>query len=688
MSNKTVQIHYKYLVFNVEYTREIYHGKEFPPSPRRLFLAFVDALYQTSPHILTNKPEMEQALKFLENQDPPTIHVSDYVKGSPYTLSVPRNNADVISQYWAKGKKPPKDKSFAKLKSLKTIHQYFLTDTITYVYKIPITSNTDEKYLELLCRLSREIDVVGLGIDPVIVYSKVIYDISDIKKPITYKPVKDEGDINIDVPMCGTLDDSNVCHQSSLEQIQDNKFSKAKKLTKYKTIQYSKDIVNNKDLIVFKLVHIHEQGLKSNQVVLYNDIPNLIHQLDKLKSNILPDTQNVKTIVLPSIGKHGDGLIRRAGFIIESEDHNTIKEKLETISNTILELQHGRYQLQLVDENDPIKNIYSMKSKTWCSVFPVKLKDSNKKIRDNILQKLKDIKIPLNNINRIRFSEKSYWNDSPMINNNQNFQSYVEIKFKENHKGLFIIGENQENRFGLFAPKTTSSSIAYYSILDSKIPIEHTVQIADLMRLATMSKYKDVLGKDNIPDYIHGHNDNNKHVSWLPFDSNKDGFIDHIIVYFKDGFNGIDHDILSTISKLYNSQFDIKLQIRGFHTRDSIGSKCELFSKSKKWRSITPYYAPWHFRKSFNVNDQIQKESLKEYQNKTINIENKESLIDININKQIPINDFISTRGNKKSISNIGYNKIIEFEKEIQGPITIGFGSHYGLGLFVPVLDD
>jgi CRISPR-associated protein Csb2 len=44
--------------------------------------------------------------------------------------------------------------------------------------------------------------------------------------------------------------------------------------------------------------------------------------------------------------------------------------------------------------------------------------------------------------------------------------------------------------------------------------------------------------------------------------------------------------------------------------------------------------------------------------------------------------------GNGKKSTNMGYGFRLEFAEPVKGPIALGYGAHFGLGLFVPVIED
>ena len=76
-----------------------YHGREWPPSPLRLFQALI-AGYRTAcgPDVA-----MDAALRHLETLHPPVIRAPVPTRQSPVASAVPNNDGDKLMALWAKG---------------------------------------------------------------------------------------------------------------------------------------------------------------------------------------------------------------------------------------------------------------------------------------------------------------------------------------------------------------------------------------------------------------------------------------------------------------------------------------------------------------------------------------------------------------------------------------------------------
>lgn len=99
------------------------------------------------------------------------------------------------------------------------------------------------------------------------------------------------------------------------------------------------------------------------------------------------------------------------------------------------------------------------------------------------------------------------------------------------------------------------------------------------------------------------------------------------------------------------------------------------------WQSATPYLHPWFRKKKFTVEDQIRREcrerGLPEPQIEPI------EYIMINGRQRRPIHfhRLRSKRGLAQPDTKGSFWRLT-FSKPITGPLALGFGCHYGLGLF------
>src|SRR5450755_4527512 len=82
-----------YLNLTVRFFSGHYHGKEWPPSPARLFQALV-AGAKTGDPIREWNVDQQSALEWLEGLDPPEILSRASDNGRRYTIFVPNNSLE------------------------------------------------------------------------------------------------------------------------------------------------------------------------------------------------------------------------------------------------------------------------------------------------------------------------------------------------------------------------------------------------------------------------------------------------------------------------------------------------------------------------------------------------------------------------------------------------------------------
>ena len=671
----------KHLMFEANFLLERYHGQEWPPSPRKLFLAFVAALHQGSEQRVQVK-EGEDALRYLESKLAPIIQCAGD-KGTKYKLYVPNNDQDIISEAYKKGKNPTIDPS--KLTTEKKITPH-IVNTIQYFWEIN-DYDENKKNIDVLCKLANEIPVLGLGIDPVSVHGKIIDEIQYMNNATRYISDENSDDVRIHIPIQGLLDDAKKHHKEFLERIDKGIFIKPNPITRYRNEKYRKDTPST-EILTFKITDI----IKEKQTIAEFVVPELIMNLDRLKTDVTGHNQEIKATVLPSIGgKHSDSIVRRVAFILPPSTSKEIKKTLEKkINSEIIQINAQQYQLETITKDDKVQNYYDRKSRSWRSVTPIDLELKNNATRQEItkaiLDSLKIEKID-NAVTFVNFRKEPYWSNLPKVSGKTSM--YAEIEFKSRIKGPFVLGKNQELGHGLFAP-SQMPDVAYFAILGIRPQIEKTIEVAETMRSSVMSKIKDKYGSQSIQSNISGHDaygsplrENHQQAFWLPVDTDHDGLIDHIAVYMRGGFETSVQDTFYKVIELKNkNNLRVNVFFKGFYSRDSLSKKCQLFRKEKVWVSVTPYFMPWHVKKSWQRVDQLKKESMKHW---GYNHVSKVEEYDIQINNRIiPTTNFQNIHNHKKPINRIGQAIKITFEKEVRGPVMLGSYSHFGLGMFLP----
>lgn len=241
--------------------------------------------------------------------------------------------------------------------------------------------------------------------------------------------------------------------------------------------------------------------------------------------------------------------------------------------------------------------------------------------------------------------------------------------------------------------------------------VEDTVKIAEIMRLAAMAKFGwtmiDGKRRPKAPSVISGYGDDNKplrddghaHAFWLPEDADGDGEIDHIVIYAPAGLDDDCRKALDLVTKLWiekrarddedetadSGRKEWRLALEGFGRPEDFASGSAFFgsSNTKTWISTTPYLMPWHAKKGFGWAEQIARE-LKERSLPSL-AEPPRELTSIPINgrerRPIHFHRFRSRRGLRQP-DTLGRFLELTFEASFEGPLALGFGCHFGLGLF------
>jgi len=218
--------------------------------------------------------------------------------------------------------------------------------------------------------------------------------------------------------------------------------------------------------------------------------------------------------------------------------------------------------------------------------------------------------------------------------------------------------------------------------------VEDSLRIGELMRVATMGQCKRAFGEDNIPPIFSGHDlpegNRHRHAFYLPWDSNGDGKLDRILVYVPDGMSDAEQRALTKVQRLWErGGTEWRLVLEGIGSPD-VAAK--LTRSCTVWESVTPYLHPWHVKKRLSIEDQIRRECRERGIPQPIAIE---AFGEVDIGKgrkrrPIHFHRFRSRRGLTQP-DRVGSFHRLTFPVPITGSLALGFGCHYGLGLFRPM---
>ncbi len=162
-----------YLHVSVTFLDSRFHGRgdggepEWPPSPLRLMQAIIAA----NSDVVGVKGDLDRALMWLEEQDPPLIVAPPAEEAEPYRLSVPNNAMDIVGRAWLKGNYfGSGDANPATHRTMKTFRPIRMVrgDTVHYLWKLDDSKPKNMAPIEPLIRAARRIVALGWGIDLVV----------------------------------------------------------------------------------------------------------------------------------------------------------------------------------------------------------------------------------------------------------------------------------------------------------------------------------------------------------------------------------------------------------------------------------------------------------------------------------------------------------------------------------------
>lgn len=250
------------------------------------------------------------------------------------------------------------------------------------------------------------------------------------------------------------------------------------------------------------------------------------------------------------------------------------------------------------------------------------------------------------------------------------------------------------NRFvpALYSGKNrdiTEVSTMFYS-LESSVPpqITETVEIAERIHVKLMGIYGKISNFEISPRFSGRNQDGSvmqghRHIFIFPLDSDGDGRLDHLMISCTEPFSTNELKSLDAMRSIWqsNGRPDISLMPIQWGRRDQL----TFIRKTKKFRSETPFIPTRHYRKG---RGDYEEWLINEVRHEARNHGLPEPVSVARIKKLERIGhnyywlDF--TRSRKGESAHQGYGFELEFTDPVTGPFSMGYGAHFGLGLFVP----
>lgn len=213
--------------------------------------------------------------------------------------------------------------------------------------------------------------------------------------------------------------------------------------------------------------------------------------------------------------------------------------------------------------------------------------------------------------------------------------------------------------------------------------VEDSLRVAEAFRAALIHTLDKRMGL-TVPELISGHNlpaDNrHAHAFYLAEDADGDGHIDHLLVHVPGGIDQNVQHALGRMNRLWMGKLG-EWQLAFENSGDQVSP---LSGCSQTWQSLTPYLHPWHAKKGFDSARQLLREcrlrGLPEPE-----LEWVEALpLGRAQRRPVHFQRFRKRRGLIQPDRQGSFWRL-HFPQTITGPLALGFGCHFGMGLFGPL---
>jgi len=175
------------------------------------------------------------------------------------------------------------------------------------------------------------------------------------------------------------------------------------------------------------------------------------------------------------------------------------------------------------------------------------------------------------------------------------------------------------------------------------------------------------------------------HAYFLPTDEDRDGRLDHLLVISRTALDSTERLALDRLESIWQPQGrpDIRLvPVRW-------GDPARLLPPARQWVSATPFVPPRHYRKGRGefsewILQELRREAVHHGLPPPSRATPRPGLVVRGRSFR-----WIDFRRNRKGDTpDLGYGFDLEFQEPIQGPVALGYGAHFGLGLFLPRKND
>ena len=241
--------------------------------------------------------------------------------------------------------------------------------------------------------------------------------------------------------------------------------------------------------------------------------------------------------------------------------------------------------------------------------------------------------------------------------------------------------------------------------------IEDAVKIGELMRRAALARFgwqedestgcriprapQEISGRDAARKPLR--DPSHKHAFWLPEDADGDGWIDHVSVFVAGGMSADVRAKLDRITRLWlprkhesegnetevGSVKEWRLALEGFGKPADFAGGTGIFAESCRWRSVTPFLAAGHLKASGYAGEVRRLLARRGMDASGVEVKERKTITVGGTKRRAVHFHRFRSRSRERQPDAAGALLEVVFRAPFRGPLCIGYGSHFGLGMFV-----
>ncbi|MGQ4808073.1 hypothetical protein NKDENANG_01440 [Candidatus Entotheonellaceae bacterium PAL068K] len=243
-------------------------------------------------------------------------------------------------------------------------------------------------------------------------------------------------------------------------------------------------------------------------------------------------------------------------------------------------------------------------------------------------------------------------------------------------------------------PRPPHMTVARYALDAPVLPMmQDALPFAERMRRAFIrsrvgTTHPEVLvGKTAAGAPLEGHG----HAHYLTTDEDGDGRLDHVTIYAPRGFDPDDVDALGRLRRIFQSgnRPEVWLVLIGLGPQEQF-AQVPIFASSCRWHSVTPFSLP-RFASRGAGKPPRPRDRPEAQLRRELRLRQLPEPVSLLPTPGYMLPGRSSVRWlefhTRRFKGERGYGLAgfeMEFSETVTGPITLGFASHFGLGLFTP----